>query len=473
MSRRGGARATVRAACLFTLLLAVACKTAAPPAGATRPLAERRADAKRAAAEKWEHFQATATAPEHARAVLGSLALSVVSRDINPPRLEVLMRATVDGVQKAAGLPALSPTAPMSEVHDAYVAGLQRLWLRPWSMNYEGLVRTGATAMLESLNDGSGYEPPPKISPEAMLAYAEGTFGMLLGAAGAFPVVVLVATDSPAARAGVRPGDQLVMVAETSTENRPVDEVRSMIRKTRAGELEITLFSVDTQRTLILSREALSSGDFGCRVLARRVLYLRPRRFSPTTLAQMRAASAAGGDLADRVELDLRAAVSAGLEDTIDLANLLLGPDPFVSLVASTKRQSIRAVPDGSRLNRSRLAILVDGKNAGTTEIVAAAVQDQRRGFVVGSPTHGDTRIQDFYFLDGAGYARLTTARALRVGGGEITGVGVTPDVRASSTDAVRGGSEVDDQPCPGARAGERVVDDPVVLAGLRELLAH
>jgi carboxyl-terminal processing protease len=129
------------------------------------------------------------------------------------------------------------------------------------------------------------------------------------------------------------------------------------------------------------------------------------------------------------IVLDLRGNPGGVFSQGIAVASLFLDRGVVVTLVgAHGRRHGYSARPGANRLP---LVVLVDHGSASAAEIVAAALQDNRRALVVGENTYGKAVVQSIRPLDNGAALRLTTARYLTPAGRDISERGVRPDLRA------------------------------------------
>ena len=133
---------------------------------------------------------------------------------------------------------------------------------------------------------------------------------------------------------------------------------------------------------------------------------------------------------ANGLVLDMRNNGGGYLSEAINVAALFLPPGAFVQI----RSQSNRIIPDGPRRSRPEwtepMAVLVGRLSASASEIVAAAIQDYKRGLVLGATTFGKGTVQNTYNLgEEQGQLKLTRSKFYRINGGATQGKGVIPDL--------------------------------------------
>lgn len=157
------------------------------------------------------------------------------------------------------------------------------------------------------------------------------------------------------------------------------------------------------------------------------------------------------------VILDLRGNPGGLLNVCVDISNRFL---PCGTIVSTKGRLSSDNMLERASLSRTwstPLVVLIDGDSASASEILAAAVQDNRRGIVVGQKSYGKGTVQTHFPLQSiSGNLRLTTARFYSPNGKAMSGSGVTPDVHVQDAD--------------GPANGDRILEEAVQIAQSQRL---
>lgn len=276
-----------------------------------------------------------------------------------------------------------------------------------------------------------------------------GGIGLTLGdgADGApFPIVETVVPNSPAARAGLMPGDAIAAVdgvstAKNSSGSSPGAQVASVAWHSRLRGATGTRVSLDVERaawgasrTLNLVREriavpSVSTARYG------NIAHIRIRRFREATSRDLYDALTRELKIpGTRLILDVRGNPGGLLDKGIEVADQFLDRGVIVSVVSRGGRgvEVARAHKERT-FTEVPMVILVDQNSASASEIVAAALQDAGRAQVIGVPTYGKGSVQTFLDLkDGSGL-KLTTSRYLTPSGATLEGVGILPDIEAEA----------------------------------------
>ncbi len=139
----------------------------------------------------------------------------------------------------------------------------------------------------------------------------------------------------------------------------------------------------------------------------------------------------------DGIVIDLRGNGGGSLAEALELTGLFIGDGPVVQTKDSSGRIEVNNNPDSDIFYRGPLAVLVDRNSASASEIFAGAIQDYRRGIIIGEPTFGKGTVQNIIdlsrFDDSSdkelGRLKTTIAQFFRISGGSNQYRGVVPDI--------------------------------------------
>ncbi len=265
--------------------------------------------------------------------------------------------------------------------------------------------------------------------------------GLSLSRRGGKVVVLNAAPGGPAGRAGVRPGDRLLAIDGAPVRRQDLATLTTRLRGRRGTRVVLTVRSrgAKNARRLTLVRDVIRRVDVLKAALPRRLGYLAVRRFSHGAARAARKAIATlvrshrGKSLRGLV-LDLRDNPGGLMDEGIRLADHFLSKGLIVRKEGKRGRLKERenAHVKGT-LRRLPLVVLINRGTASAAEIVAAALADHKRARLVGEKTFGKGSMQSIIPLPDGSRLKLTIARYFRPSGKAIDGVGVTPDVNASS----------------------------------------
>ncbi|MEN9232972.1 MAG: S41 family peptidase [Gloeomargarita sp. DG02_4_bins_56] len=256
-------------------------------------------------------------------------------------------------------------------------------------------------------------------------------------------VIADVVEHSPAAKAGIQPGDELVSVAGRSAKGMTLEDASKLIRGPVGTVLRLEVRRSGAAETLPLqvTRAWIETKivDYALkREQGRAIGLIRLHGFNAHATEQMRQAiQSLQRQGAQAYVLDLRGNPGGLLSSSIEITRMWLNQGRIVSTVG---RQGEREVfnANGTAVVREPLAVLVDHQSASASEIVAGALQDHKRAVVVGSPTFGKALVQSVHRLsDGSGLA-VTIAHYYTPSGRDIARKGISPNVTVEITRAQR-----------------------------------
>jgi carboxyl-terminal processing protease len=301
------------------------------------------------------------------------------------------------------------------------------------------LVYGAIKGMLETLDPHSAFMPPNMY--KEMQEETKGRFeglGIEITIKDGILTVVSPIEETPAYRAGILAGDQIIKIEGESTKNFTLMDSVKRLRGPRGSKVTITImregFTKPKEYTLV--RDVIPVRSVRHELLEKNYGYIRLSQFQEKTDDEFEKAMKAleeesKGTLKGLV-LDLRNNPGGLLDQAVKIADRFIDSGLIVSVEGRKEDQKMKfyAHPDGSA-SRYPLVVLVNGGSASGAEIVAGAIQDQGRGILVGTQTFGKGSVQTIIPLkDGSGL-RLTTARYYTPNGRSIQAKGIVPDIIA------------------------------------------
>ncbi|MBZ4020002.1 S41 family peptidase [Streptomyces purpurogeneiscleroticus] len=250
-----------------------------------------------------------------------------------------------------------------------------------------------------------------------------------------------VRPDSPAARAGIAPGDALLAVDGHPTRHRPVTEVVARLRgdagdkpRTQAAAapgtpVALQLQRADLRRSVTLHRARLRTAN---------VTVERPAAPGGMTRIKVEAfAKGTGEEVREAVRsappggvlLDLRGNTGGLVAEAVTAAAAFLDGGLVATYDVRGSQRALYA--DRGRATKSPLVVLVDGGTMSAGELLAGALQDRGRAVVIGSPTFGKGSVQMPSKLPDGSVAELTVGHYRTPSGRGVDGRGITPDIPA------------------------------------------
>jgi carboxyl-terminal processing protease len=252
--------------------------------------------------------------------------------------------------------------------------------------------------------------------------------------------VVEAIENSPALKAGIKAGDEIVAIDGKPTDLMNVDDASKLIRGKAGTNVTLRLarqgqadFNIKlTRATIEVPTVTYSLKQEG----NHRVGYIRLREFSAHAGDQMRRAiRELSSQKVDSYVLDLRGNPGGLLDASIEIARMWYNSGAIVKTV-DREGNSEQTKANHTALTNLPLAVLVDGNSASASEILTGALKDNKRAVVVGSQTFGKALVQSVHeLMDGSGLA-VTIAHYYTPNGTDINHKGITPDIKLDLTEA-------------------------------------
>jgi len=300
----------------------------------------------------------------------------------------------------------------------------------------DSLVESAINGMLTSLDPHSNYLNPKNFNDMKVQTRGEfGGLGIEVSMENGLVKVVSPIDDTPAARAGLKPGDLITHLDGDPVQGMTLPEAVEKMRGPVSSEIKLTIrregkepFDVKLTRATIKIQSVRShlEGD--------NVAYIRITTFNEQTDVGLNNAmknlkQQAGGKLLG-VVLDLRNDPGGLLDQAVAVSDAFLEKGEIVSTRGrrSEDAQRYNARP-GDIAAGLPVAVLINGGSASASEIVAGALQDHHRAILLGTRSFGKGSVQTIIPLPGHGAMRLTTARYYTPSGRSIQAKGIDPDI--------------------------------------------
>lgn len=300
------------------------------------------------------------------------------------------------------------------------------------------LIESAINGMLTSLDPHSGYMNEKAF--REMQVQTKGEFGGLgieVTMENGLVKVVSPIDDTPAAKAGVQPGDYISYINDEPVMGLTLSDAVEKMRGKVDSKVKLTILREDEKEPLELelTRAIIKIKSARARAEGDDIAYLRITSFTEQSTELMRSEFARiKKDLPHLrgVVLDLRNNPGGLLEQAVSIADAFLKQGEIVSTRErdpnKTKRYSARA---GDELvdDDVPMVVLINNGSASASEIVAGALQDHKRAIILGTKSFGKGSVQTVIPLSEHGAIRLTTARYYTPSGRSIQAKGIVPDI--------------------------------------------
>ena len=294
---------------------------------------------------------------------------------------------------------------------------------------------------LQSLDPYSAYMNP-EIFEESQTE-TSGEFGGLgievTMEAGVVKVITPI-DDTPASKAGIKAGDYIVRINGEQVQGKTLMEAVNLMRGPIGTIIEITVRRKSLKKAKIfkITRAVIEIKSVVSKVVDNKVGYLRLRAFNENSSSQLKKEISKiekNKKLVGYI-LDLRNNPGGLLSQAITISDFFLNDGEIVSTRGRKKRENRKFfAKKGDKINGKPLIVLINGGSASASEIVAGALQDQKRAILLGETTFGKGSVQSIIPLKNKGAIRLTISKYYLPSGKSISEVGVVPDIKVEEED--------------------------------------
>ena len=296
------------------------------------------------------------------------------------------------------------------------------------------LIQKAIQGMLQGLDPHSSLLPPDAY--EDLQIDTKGKFtgiGIHITMQNGFVTVISPIEDTPAHRAGIEPGDRIIKVDGQLTKD--LREAVRMMRGPKGSKVTVTILREGVKKPIDfeLTRDEIPIQSVKHVLLRPGFGYVRISNFTGTTTQDFEKAleqlESSDPPLKGLI-LDLRNNGGGLLNQAISIADEFLEQGTIVSMKGRDKRNTKVFSATASRTPRTYpIVVLINGGTASASEIVAGALQDQKRALILGTTSFGKGSVQTVETLrDGSG-VKLTIARYYTPSGRSIQAKGIEPDI--------------------------------------------
>ncbi|MCF8179462.1 MAG: S41 family peptidase [Sulfuritalea sp.] len=367
----------------------------------------------------------------------------------------------------SAGKDAAASSLPIEELRsfaDVYNA-IKQGYVEP--VEDKTLITHAISGMLANLDPHSAYLDADSFKDLQVSTQGEfGGLGIEVGMEDGFVKVVSPIEDTPAYKAGLKPGDLIIKLDDTLVKGLTLSDAVKKMRGKPKTQLRLTVVRKGEAKPfeVTLTREIIKVQSVKSKLLETGYGYLRVTQFQEETTSDvvkhlgklMKADKDAKGEGIKGLVLDLRNDPGGLLNGAVGVSAAFLQPKILVTSTDGrtddAKRRYLASREDYQRGRRDDfmkklpafaktvpMIVLVNGGSASASEIVAGALQDHKRAVVMGTQTFGKGSVQTVLPLSNNAAIKLTTARYYTPSGRSIQAKGITPDIIVEETE--NGGS--------------------------------
>lgn len=362
-------------------------------------------------------------------------------KKINPLRWKWVL---IVGVIAAcwAVVPSMGPT-PWAESEETYqglklfsdvIELIEKNYVDP--VDSKDLIEKAINGMVNSLDPHSSFLPPEAFKELQVDTRGEfGGIGIVISLEKGMLTVISPIEGTPAHKAGIKAGDQIIKINDESTKDMALWEAVKRMRGPKKTTIRITILreGEGEPKEYTLIRDIIPIESVKHKVLTTGYGYVRITNFNENTTRDLTAALQeleSGTDGFKGLVVDLRDNPGGLLNQAIEVADVFLEEGVVVSIKGRDKKhnRTYNAHPDKVK-RKYPIVVLINEGSASASEIVAGALQDHKKAVIMGTASFGKGSVQTVEALrDGYGL-KYTIARYYTPSGKSIQAQGIVPDI--------------------------------------------
>jgi carboxyl-terminal processing protease len=297
------------------------------------------------------------------------------------------------------------------------------------------LVQGAIRGMVSSLDPHSSYMSERAFKEINM--DIKGEFqgvGIQIGIKNQQLMVIAPIEDTPADRAGIAAGDKILKINDEWTKDMSIEDAVDRMRGPKGTEVRLMVHREgwDKPKEFKIVRDVIKVQSVKSRMLGDGIGYVKIIQFQGQTAKDVdKALRKLEEQGMQTLVIDLRNDPGGLLDASVDVSSLFLPKEKLVVYIQGRKKDDRKDFLSTGREKAREfpIVVLVNAGSASASEIVAGALQDQKRAVIIGTQTFGKGSVQTVFPLDGGTGIRLTTAKYYTPSGRSIQNVGITPDI--------------------------------------------
>jgi len=306
-------------------------------------------------------------------------------------------------------------------------------------------VYNAISGLVDSLNDPYSvfFKPDQaKIFQEDISGNFTGV-GMEVGMKNKVLTVISPLKDTPAYKAGIKSGDKILMINETSTVNMSIDEAIKMIRGEKGTTVTLSIFreGYKEPKEFKIVRDVINTPVIDTELRGDGIFVIRLYNFSANSAPLFRDALQKFSDAkTDKLLLDLRGNPGGYLDAAVSMSSWFLpaGKPVVIEDYGNGEEQNIFRSKGYNIFNdKLKFVILIDGGSASASEIFAGAMQDYKKAVLVGEKSYGKGSVQEVIKITPDTLLKVTVAKWLTPNGVSISQKGLAPDYEVTAENSI------------------------------------
>lgn len=306
--------------------------------------------------------------------------------------------------------------------------------------NEQELYEAAIEGMLNSLDPHSTFLDKKEFDDVKINARGEfGGLGIEVTMEKGLVKVISPYEDSPAFKAGIQASDLITMIEDKAVKGMTLNQAVELLRGKPNSKVTITIYreSTNESKEVTLTRELIRVKPVKAKIVSNDIAHLRLTTFNEKSPELLKSEFEKLNNKANQAEiplkgviLDLRWNPGGLLEQSIDITELFLEEGTIVSTKGRIKNSTVVVHAKGNDMtNGLPIVVLINGGSASASEIVAGALQDNKRALIAGEKSFGKGSVQTIFPLLNGAAIKLTTSRYYTPSGRDIQARGIEPDV--------------------------------------------
>ncbi len=308
-------------------------------------------------------------------------------------------------------------------------------------VDYDTLIDGAFNGVTEALNDRFSVYYPATEDQEQFTSQVNGTFegvgvSIKMSSSGECTVEQAI-SGGPALKAGIKAGDIITAVDGISTSGMELSEISNRLRGEKGTAVKVTVLRGGVSMNFDLTRDTINEECLSYEMLDGNIGYIKMTGFdSDAGLEFKKAKLALANSGAETLIIDLRGNPGGYVEQALDIADQIL-ESGYISHFESRGKIIKTYKATAAEKVYQPIVMLVDGDTASSSEILAAALQDNDAAVIVGTNTYGKGIAQQIIALGDDKSAKLSTFYFLTPDENAVQGVGIKPDVKVENMTAI------------------------------------
>ncbi|MDE5591806.1 MAG: S41 family peptidase, partial [Helicobacter sp.] len=301
-------------------------------------------------------------------------------------------------------------------------------------LTLDEIINRAIEGLMSNLDAHSAYLNERKFEDLTIQTNGEfGGVGITIALKDGSITIIAPVEGSPGDKAGLKSGDVILKINEESTLNMSLDDAVSKMRGKPNTKVQLTVVRKDAPNPLVFDivRDNIKLESVYAKMIENtNYAYVRVTSFDKRVASRVEEELKKIKPL-DGVILDLRSNPGGLLNQAVELSDLFIKQGVIVTQKGRSKDDTIvYSASSRTPFEKVPLVVLVNNGSASASEIVAGALQDYKRGIILGETTFGKGSVQVILPTEKKEALRLTIARYYLPSGRTIQAVGVTPDIK-------------------------------------------